>query len=215
MTSKVYPLPPEPGAALMLCPVASMSTLWLLEALAKNLPRFPTAVLCLHPRVPAVVQLLLLMNARVVTARERIPTKAEVGAQVRVPTAVAEVRVKARVSILVEVTTGARVPLKMKIGARVTLPTKVEIRIRMRVFHLEEIGATVAKVGAEATVLTMSEVGARAREPVIKEVGVEVGVTAVTDIMVGARAPAIARNDDQSERVLTKPKIQARAKFGQ
>ncbi|XP_070465852.1 5-methylcytosine rRNA methyltransferase NSUN4 isoform X2 [Equus przewalskii] len=65
----------------MLCPVASMSTLWLLEALAKNLPRFPTAVLCLHPRVPAVVQLLLLMNARVVTARERIPTKAEVGAQ--------------------------------------------------------------------------------------------------------------------------------------
>lgn len=86
MILEVYPLSPESGPTLILSPVASISTLWPLKALAKSPCRFPTAALCLHPGIPAVTPIpavvrLLLGNARVVTVRAGVPTKAKAGAK--------------------------------------------------------------------------------------------------------------------------------------
>ena len=120
MILSVYPLPPNPDATLILCPVASMSTLWPLEAPAKSALRSPIAVLCLHPRllavalISAVVQLLLLVNARVVTATARM----------RIPTTPEEVEVKARVSILKELRARTGVLVEREVGARAIVPTK-------------------------------------------------------------------------------------------
>lgn len=183
MTPKIYPLPPEPGVTLMLCHVASTSTPWLLETPTRSPPRFPTAVLCLQPRVPAVVlmpvvvQLWLLVNASVVTATT--PTKAQAGARVRVPMTLAQLGLKERLSILAEVGVGAVIPKKAQIKTRKRVLHVLKIRARVKVPNLAKVRARsrvpfVTEVGAKARVLTMAEgrarAGARARVPTVAKV---------------------------------------------
>lgn len=220
MTPKIYPLPPEPGVTLMLCHVASTSTPWLLETPTRSPPRFPTAVLCLQPRVPAValmpavVHFWLLVNAKVVTARTS--TKAQVGARVRVPIALAQLGLKERLSILAEVGVGAIVPKKaqiktgqrvlyiLKISARVKVPDLAKVRARSRV-------PFVTEVGAQARVLTVAEGRARAGAgarvvPTVAKVRGGARVPTIAKVRVAARAPAVTRNEGR-EGVPSNPKI--------
>lgn len=94
-----------------------------------------------------------------------------------------------------------------EIRARVRVHSVAKIRAKVRVLAMADGGARArvpTTAGARARVPALAKVKARARVPVTAEVMV---VTA--EVMVGARVPAITRNEGQR----TKPKVQAGAKL--
>lgn len=102
------------------------------------------------------------------------------------------IRIRAKVLNIAKVRARSRVPFVTKVGARARVPAEAN----------RGTGARVPRAaGARARVhAAVAQVGARARVPTVAEV------------MVEARVPALTCHEGR-ERVLIKPKIQARAKF--